>query len=69
MNQRSEISSGIGGPSHEKIAARAYSVWVFEGCPEGREDSNWHEAEWQLLAERSTDGVIQEESGGPPVTN
>ena len=45
------MPEGQSGPTHEQIAAVAYSIWVFEGCPEGRHDANWHEAEHQLLAD------------------
>ena len=69
MNQPNEISGGIGDPGHEQIAARAYAIWVSEGYPEGREDANWHEAERQLLVERSTGSVIQEDSEGAPLAN
>jgi len=44
------ITDGSTGPSHEEISTLAYSIWVSEGCPEGRHDANWHEAERQLLA-------------------
>ena len=37
-------------PSREQIAVLAYFIWMSEGCPEGRQDANWHDAERQLLA-------------------
>jgi Protein of unknown function (DUF2934) len=36
--------------SHEEIAAAAYLIWMSEGCPEGRQDANWHDAERKLMA-------------------
>jgi hypothetical protein len=35
----------------EKIAARAYEVWVRKGKPHGQEVQNWLEAEAELRAE------------------
>jgi Protein of unknown function (DUF2934) len=35
-------------PSHEQLADFAYFIWLSEGCPEGQDKSNWHEAEEQL---------------------
>jgi len=51
------ITDGSTGPSHEEISTLAYSIWVSEGCPEGRHDANWHEAERQLLAPGSSKGA------------
>jgi hypothetical protein len=39
--------------SNEEIAARAYELWQSQGCPGGREQENWIEAERQLRAERA----------------
>ena len=35
-------------PSHEEMAAVAYLIWMSEGCPEGSEEANWHNAERRL---------------------
>lgn len=35
----------------EKIAARAYEIWVRKGRPHGTDDQNWLEAEVELRAE------------------
>lgn len=35
-------------PSHEKIAQRAYAKWEEQGCPEGRAEQHWREAEAEL---------------------
>jgi hypothetical protein len=41
---------------HDKIAARAYEIWVRKGKPHGQDFKNWVEAEAELRAEftRST---------------
>jgi hypothetical protein len=44
-------------PSHEEMAAVAYLIWMSEGCPEGRQDVNWHDAERQLLANDPSNSV------------
>ena len=66
MNQSSEITGPVSGPSHEQIATPAYSIWVSEGYPEGREEANWQEAERQLAVERPNDHIIEGRSDGPP---
>ena len=37
--------------AHDRIAIAAYFIWLFEGCPEGRDQAHWHEAEMQLSGE------------------
>lgn len=36
---------------HDKIAARAYEIWVRKGKPHGQDLQNWAEAEAELRAE------------------
>ncbi len=36
---------------HDKIAARAYEIWVRKGKPQGLDLQNWAEAERELRAE------------------
>jgi hypothetical protein len=36
---------------HERIARRAHELWVGQGCPHGRDQEHWLEAERQLKAE------------------
>jgi hypothetical protein len=36
---------------HDKIAARAYEIWVRKGKPHGQDFQNWTEAEAELRAE------------------
>jgi Protein of unknown function (DUF2934) len=66
MNQPSEITDPVSGPSHEQMATLAYSIWVSEEYPEGREEANWQEAKRQLAVERPNDHIIEVTSGGPP---
>ena len=36
------------GPTHEEIAALAYSLWLARGCPEGTPEEDWLNAERTL---------------------
>jgi hypothetical protein len=38
----------ISEPTQEQIAVCAFAIWEREGCPEGRADEHWHQAEVQL---------------------
>jgi hypothetical protein len=40
---------------HDKIAARAYEIWVRKGKPHGQDFQNWTEAEAELRAEFAAD--------------
>lgn len=33
---------------HNRIAARAYEIWLEQGCPEGRDKDHWYQAELEL---------------------
>lgn len=35
-------------PSADMIAARAYQLWLAEGCPDGRDLAHWSQAEHEL---------------------
>lgn len=35
-------------PSEDTIAARAYQLWLAEGCPEGRALAHWEQAQHEL---------------------
>lgn len=37
--------------AHDKIAARAYEIWVRKGRPDGLDAQNWLEAEAELRTE------------------
>jgi hypothetical protein len=41
-------SSSSRQPTHEQIAARAKAIWQSKGCPSGKDEENWREAEEQL---------------------
>ena len=44
-------------PHHEKIARRAYEIFVAEGRPNGREVEHWKQAEAELAAAALTEAV------------
>lgn len=48
---------GNGSLDRKDIALRAYAIYVDEGCPTGRELDHWQQAESQLLAEQTAQGV------------
>jgi hypothetical protein len=35
-------------PSDDTIAARAYQLWLAEGCPDGRALAHWMQAQQEL---------------------
>jgi len=35
-------------PSDDSIAARAYQLWLAEGCPDGRALAHWMQAQHEL---------------------
>jgi hypothetical protein len=41
-------SPGGKGPAADQIAARAYQIWLENGCPKGRDDDHWFQAEREL---------------------
>jgi hypothetical protein len=41
--------------THERIAKRAWEIWMKRGCRPGEEERNWIEAETQLRAELDID--------------
>ncbi len=49
--------------SQERIARRAYELWESSGCPDGREQEFWFEAERQLQLPPVSKTVI------PPMTS
>lgn len=49
--QRAEIRQQV---SHEQISRRAEELWRQYGCPEGRDEAIWLEAEQQLLGTQNT---------------
>ena len=38
----------IAAPSHEKIAALAYQLWIARGSEDGAAEEDWFEAEHEL---------------------
>jgi hypothetical protein len=52
-NGETEVMSGrvaSASPTYDDIAARAYAIWKAQGCPEGRENEHWRQAEEELVA-------------------
>jgi hypothetical protein len=45
---------------HEKIAALAHDIWVRQGCPEGRAQEHWREAEELFRANWLADKQVGE---------
>ena len=41
--------------THERIAKRAWEIWMKRGCRPGEDERNWIEAETQLRAELDID--------------
>jgi len=64
MNETSESSS----ISHETISRRAEEIWRHYGCPQGRDDEIWLEAEGQLRSEQQQTKVPAAEKMASKVT-
>jgi hypothetical protein len=47
-----KFSKTVEQPTHDEIAARAYSIFEERGRPHGRDLEHWFEAEAQLIAIR-----------------
>ena len=43
--------SGTGKTMDERIRDRAYALWEQNGCPEGRAEEHWHQAQSDVQAE------------------
>ena len=54
MNNETENNHA---PTHEEIAALAQRIYEEEGCPAGRAEAHWHEAE-RRLREQSAGVVV-----------
>ena len=44
------LTGSAGKPTHDEIAALAYSLWQARGCPEGTPGEDWVNAEKALKA-------------------
>lgn len=55
--------------SHERIAKLAYQIWEAEGCPEGRCEVHWQEAERRLRAEPIGAAAAQQDFGDTGVAS
>jgi hypothetical protein len=63
------VSSTGGGAmsdsKREKIAARAYEIWVEEGYPDGKEQEHWLRAEQELAGQDSAEQMGGETAPDP----
>ena len=48
-----EVSRNESNPTHEEIAAFAYSLWEARGCREGSPEEDWFNAERALNEQQS----------------
>ena len=48
-----QVSRNKSSPTHEEIAALAYSLWEARGCPEGSAEEDWFNAERALNEQQS----------------
>jgi hypothetical protein len=48
-----QVSRNESSPTHEEIAALAYSLWEARGCPEGSPEEDWLNAEGALIEQHS----------------
>ena len=47
-------------PNVEEVAERAYTLWLRDGKPDGRDLDHWHEAERLLREERARDAAARD---------
>ncbi len=45
------------GPTHEEISLRAWSLWQANGCPVGRDEEFWFDAERELTTPTAASNV------------
>ena len=66
-NLSSSSSLARNAPTNEAISARAYELWQQQGCPHGRAEANWFEAERELigLSTASNDWHTQQPTAKP----
>lgn len=49
--------------NQHEIARRAYQIWMDRGCPHGRDQEHWFEAELQVGAEVATPRALLAAAG------
>ena len=67
MNEESSPASPTVSP--EEIALRAYTIYIEEGCPEGRSEEHWAQAEAELTGKSprpSVSDVMLKSLGNTP---
>lgn len=52
-SQQTEKQISSDWPPADVIAARAYKIWQQQGCPEGREEQHWWQAEQEIIRDGS----------------
>jgi len=52
-SQQAENQISSDWPPADAIAARAYKIWQQQGCPEGREEQHWWQAEQEIIRDGS----------------
>ena len=50
------VKQGAGVPP-DKVAARAYEIWLASGRPDGRDQEHWFQAERELRETRGSRGT------------
>jgi hypothetical protein len=60
---RVEIHTPMNTSTHDEVAQRAYQIWQDSGCPSGRDEEFWLQAEQQLLSD------TESYAGGPASTS
>jgi hypothetical protein len=60
---RDETHTPMNTSTHDEVAQRAYQIWQDLGCPSGRDEEIWFQAERQLLGENEAF------AGGPASTS
>ena len=50
--RRATAPKGGSALSYERIALRAYEIWIEAGCPHGEHEEHWYRAERELRAKR-----------------
>ena len=65
MNNNEPAQSPSQQFSHEEISRRAEELWRQQGCPQGRDDEIWYEAERQLRDSRQSDNKPEITTANP----
>jgi hypothetical protein len=50
--------------TEERIERRAYELWQLEGCPSGRDQQHWDQAQKEIIGDTNDNETSK--SAGPP---